>query len=140
MGQSARTKMVSVFVIAAVFAAGLAVGLAVDANALAAPTSLSADSLEADSTARRQPLYEQVGPSADQKVRIDSIVLEYREKVRTLRSESRREYEMHLDAVADTSRQAIKKVFTPEQAAQYDSLVADYDRRLAEKRANREDY
>lgn len=141
MGRSSRTKILTSLVIAVVFGSGFAVGLAVDRTAVANPAP--ADSVVAEAEAkpseRRTPMYEQVGPAPEQKVLIDSIVLEYREKSRALRAESRRLYEMELDLLVDSTRQAIKQVFTAEQAARYDSLVAEYDRRQAEERATRDD-
>ncbi|MEQ8330159.1 MAG: hypothetical protein RH859_06770 [Longimicrobiales bacterium] len=140
MEPSVRTKLLTAGVIAIVFGSGFAVGVAVDRSAVAGPAPEAvADSTVADTASseepRRRSMYEQVGPSPEQKTLIDSIVRIHREKTRGLR----REYDFRLGALIDSTRLAIKEVFTAEQAARYDSLVAEYDRRQAEERAARDD-
>lgn len=144
MNPSARTKLLTALVIAVVFGSGFAVGIAVDRSAVAGPApEAAADTLATDGetaeSPRRTPMYEQVGPSSEQKTLIDSIVRIHREKTRALRKESQMAYDLRLGALVDSTRLAIKEVFTAEQAARYDSLVAEYDRRQAEERAARDD-
>ena len=88
---------------------------------------------------RRTALYEQVGPDEHQKAPIDSIVVDYRERLKVLREESTNAYEKQFRALVEATRESIKDVFTVEQAARYDSLVAEYDRtREKERAANNE--
>lgn len=139
MASQQRTKAMAGLLVAAVFAAGLVVGMAVDRNAVASPVPESTEPVANAEEAERTPLYAQVGPDEDQKVLIDSIVVEFREEMKALRREWRLGYEGQRDALVASTRTAIKDVLTAEQAAQYDSLAAEYDRRLAEERAARDD-
>ncbi len=87
---------------------------------------------------RRHPLYEQVGTSAEQKVRIDSIVGNYRSAMKALHAEFRAAYNPRYEALVAETRTAIKGVLTPEQAQKYDSVVAEYEQRRGE-RSSRDD-
>jgi hypothetical protein len=138
-----RTRVVTGLVLAVVFGAGVVLGLAADRSLIAEPGAEMADARTgADSTAqsRRRPLYEQVAPTEEQKVRIDSIVDEYRSAMKALHAEFRAAYNPRYDALVAGTRTAIRGVLTTEQARAYDSLVADYERRRSERssRANRE--
>jgi len=138
MERSLRTRLVTALVLAAVFSAGLFVGVALDRSVAATPAVAE---VPADSNAappRRIPMYEKVGPDAAQKILIDSIVGEYRASMKSLHAEFRAAYNPRYQALVDSSRAAIKAVLTSEQAHVYDSLVADYERRRAE-RGSRED-
>lgn len=133
-----RTRMMTTLVLAAVFSAGLLVGVAADRSlaASAAVAETTADSNAAP--ARRVPMYEQVGPDEAQKILIDSIVGEYRSSMKLLHAEFRATYNPRYQALVDSARTSIKAVLTIEQAQAYDSLVADLERRRAE-RGSRED-
>jgi len=80
-------------------------------------------------------MYEQVGPTADQSLLIDSIVTEHRSKMQSLQEQFRLDYNPRYDALIDSTRESIKDVFTAEQAARYDSLIADWEERKAERDA-----
>lgn len=138
-----RTRVVTGLVLAVVFGAGLVLGAAFDRALTAEPGAEMADARTgADSTAqsRRRPLYEQVAPTEEQKVRIDSIVDEYRSAMKGLHAEFRAAYNPRYEALVAGTRAAIRGVLTTEQAKAYDSLVADYEQRRSERpsRANRE--
>jgi Spy/CpxP family protein refolding chaperone len=130
---------VSAAVLAVVFASGMLLGLAVDRSLHAGPVG---DTVATTDTARerRQPMYEQVGPSERQMVSIDSIVDEHRVKMKELHAEFRAAYNPRYQALVEETREAIKGVLTPEQAVAYDSLLEERDRRRAERgsRENRE--
>ena len=137
MEKTLRTRLVTSMVLAVVFAAGLVVGFAADRSLAAEPAE---EEVSTDSTAvaRRVPFYEQVGPDEAQKVLIDSIVGEYRSSMKSLHAEFRAAYNPRYQALVDGARASIKGVLTAEQAQAYDSLVADLERRRAE-RGSRED-
>ena len=97
--------------------------------------------------ARRTPLYVKVNPplTAEQLAAADAIVAHRREAARSLLAESRVDslyhamkaaerqfkdlYDPRFRALIDTSRTAIRQVMTAAQAAQYDSLLAENDRK-----------
>ena len=89
---------------------------------------------------RRVPMYEQVGPSERQMVAIDSIVDEHRARMKALHAEFRSAYNPRYQDLVHETREAIKGVFTEEQAMEYDSLLAAWDQGRAERgsRENRE--
>lgn len=129
----ARTRLLTAILLAVVFGSGFTLGLAFDRTAVATPVE-DAEAVEAEEE-DRPPMYEQVGPTEDQSVRIDSIVVDFRTRMEALQEQFRMQYDPRYDALVDSAREAIKDVFTAEQAAQYDSLIADYERRKAEREA-----
>jgi Spy/CpxP family protein refolding chaperone len=139
MEKDARTRLVSALVLAVVFATGAVLGLAVDRSLQAGPVQGGGDETVGERE-RRRPMYEQVGPSERQMVAIDSIVDEHRNKMKALHAEFRSAYNPRYQALVEETRQAIKGVLTPDQAVAYDSLLAERDRRRAERgsRENRE--
>jgi Spy/CpxP family protein refolding chaperone len=86
----------------------------------------------------RQPMYMQLDLSDGQESRIDSIVEHYRERVRQLRSEARRDYDASYRSLVLAVRDSIKSVLEVEQAERYDELLKASDERRAEER-RRED-
>jgi Spy/CpxP family protein refolding chaperone len=143
MERMLRTKLVTGVVVAVVFGAGMLLGLALDRSLAATPTEEVAEAngaRGAEDQGRRHPLYEQVGTTAEQKVRIDSIVGDYRSAMKALHAEFSAAYNPRYEALLADTRTAIKGVLTPEQAQKYDSVVVEYERRRAERssRGNRE--
>lgn len=138
MDRLLRTRLATVVVLAAVFAAGVLMGLAADRTLGAAPAAEDGDRPEARSEERRPALYEQVDPTAEQSAVIDSIVGDMRTAMKALHAEFRAAYDTRYAALIRETREAIKGVLTPEQAQAYDSLVAERDRQRAE-RERRED-
>ena len=139
MEKNARTRLVTALVLAVVFASGALLGLAVD-RSLAADPAEKVEEADEGERRHRVPMYEQVGPSESQRVSIDSIVGEHRARMKSLHAEFRSAYNPRYEALLEETREAIKGVFTPEQALAYDSLLAERDRRRAERgsRENRE--
>ena len=133
-----RTRLVTTLVLAVVFSAGLLVGVAADRSVAASPAVAQTPEDSNAAPARRVPMYEQVGPDEAQKILIDSIVGEYRSSKKSLHAEFRATYNPRYQALVDSTRTSIKGVLTSEQAQAYDSLVADLERRRAE-RGSRED-
>jgi hypothetical protein len=129
-----RTRLTTVAVLAAVFGAGLLLGLAVDRSLVATPEDRAARTEDDEQpTEGRHAMYEQVGPSEAQKIVIDSIVDEYRTAMRALHAEFRTAYDPRYEALLQETRAAIKGVFTPEQVHAYDSLIAERDSLAAER-------
>ena len=139
MERNARTRLVTALVLAVVFTTGALLGVAMDRSLEAVPTE-DTEEVEGKERERRTPMYEQVGPSEVQMVAIDSIVDEHRARMKVLHDEFRSAYNPRYQALIEETRQAIKGVFTPQQAEEYDSLLAEWDRRRAERgsRENRE--
>jgi cell division septation protein DedD len=139
MEKNARTRLVTALVLAVVFASGALLGLAVDRSLDADPAE-NVEGADDGERRRRVPMYEQVGPSESQMISIDSIVEEHRARMSALHAEFRSAYNPRYEALLEETREAIKGVFSPEQALAYDSLLAQRDRRRAEResRENRE--
>jgi Spy/CpxP family protein refolding chaperone len=133
MDQLLRTRLVTVVVLAVVFGSGVLLGLAADRSLEAEPASGAVRTQAEADPPRRVPMYEQVGPDSAQKVVIDSIVQEYRAAMKQLQREFRDAYNPRYEALVDETRSAIKGVLTPDQAAAYDSLFAQSQRRRAER-------
>ena len=134
MDKLLRTRLATVVVLLAVFGSGLLVGLAADRSLVATPAAEAAVAAEPEAPAeRRVPMYERVGPDAAQKMVIDSIVSEYRVSMKSLHAEFRAAYNPRYQALVDETRAAIKGVLTPEQAIAYDSLIAERERKRAER-------
>lgn len=132
MERIARTRIVTVLVLAVVFGAGVLLGLAVNRSLEAGPPEETAAAEEAPRE-RRVPLYERVGPDEEQSILIEAIMKDFREAMRALHAEFREAYNPRYDALVRDTREAIKGVFTPEQAMAYDSLIAESERRRAER-------
>jgi len=139
MEKGARTRLTTALVLAAVFSAGLLVGMAADRPSVASDEEVG-DSAASGERERRTPMWEQVGPNEAQKELIDSIVRGYRGDHRALQRELRDAYYQRSQELIEQTRTDIKSVLTPEQAVAYDSLVAEYERRRAERgsRENRD--
>ena len=142
MEPGSRIRLASAAILIVVFGAGTLLGVAWD-------RSLSADTTEGVNAEageekggkerrRRTPMYEQVGPTPGQKVLIDSIVEHHRDAMQRLHEEFREAYNPRYRALIHDTRDAIKGVFTPEQAAAYDSLLAERDRSRRERESRKD--
>lgn len=144
MSAQTRTRILTAGVLLTVFGAGLLLGFAADEAVTATPAAAlvvpAADPVEGEEGAdaeapRRLPMYAQVGPDSVQGVVIDSIVVEHRARLDALNREFQERYDPQFRAIVEETRQAIKAVFTPEQAARYQELVDARDRQRAEDQA-----
>ncbi len=91
-------------------------------------TAVAAEEADEDrgrETRRRGLIVERVGLSAEQQVQVDSVVGHARGMMRQLRADYRTGY----GELIESTRSAIKAVLTPGQAAEYDALLTDFDRR-----------
>lgn len=144
-----RARLATLAILGVVFGAGLVVGVAVDRQVVSAadapPSTRPAendrerdrdrgdregrddrdDRDDGDERRRRTPMIERVGLSETQKQEVDSIFRSWGGRM----SDLHKEYRSHYWEVVDSTRAAMRRVLTPEQAAAYDSLVAESDRR-----------
>jgi len=93
-----------------------------------APAAVAAEEADEDrggEPRRRGLIVERVGLSAEQQVQVDSILGHSRTMMRQLRTDYRTGY----GELIESTRSSIKAVLTPEQAAEYDALLNDFDRR-----------
>lgn len=131
MSQRARTRFITAGVIIVVFGAGILVGLVADSElgASATPPDAAEITEEADSTkeSTRRFLYHQVEPNESQLARIDSIRQVHRDRTNALYDELKAEYPDRFRAILLDTRNAIKSVMTPEQAAEYQRLLDEWD-------------
>ena len=142
MEQGSRTRILTAVVIAAVFGAGVLLGLAADSSLGADEAEVVAEETSGEEEPqgrRRAPTYAQVGPSPEQQGRIDSIVSEHRERTNGLDKETRAAYRTGFREILLETRDAIKGVFTLEQAEEYQRLLDERDARAAAERADRRD-
>lgn len=93
----------------------------------------------------RRLIVHRVGISPAQEVLVDSIVDLHGDRVRRLRrameEEWKRleeEYDPRFQAVLLETRSSIRSLLSDEKAVRYDSLLAEHDRREAEKRGTRD--
>ncbi len=143
MEQESRTRLVTAFVLAAVFGSGVLLGLVADNNLGAATAEDVAEATdtegEGEEPRRRTMLYDQVDPTPAQSALIDSIVLEHRARTNSLDKELRTEYREGFREIVLQTRENIKGVFTPEQASEYQKRLDEWDARPASERGNRDD-
>lgn len=128
-----RTRLATVAILTLVFATGVLMGLVLDRSLTAAPAAEAAVAADSAATADEGPRYmfERVGLSADQRSVIDSIVVGHRARMSALRKQFSEEYDPQYRAIVEATRENIKGVMTPEQAAMYDSLTTARDRERA---------
>jgi Spy/CpxP family protein refolding chaperone len=143
MEHGSRTRLVTALVLAAVFGAGVLLGLAADSNLGAQPTDAVAVSTEEagddEETRRRSYTFEEVEPSESQLALIDSIVAEHRVRTNALDERLKAEYRSGFRSIVVESREAIKRVLTPEQAAEYQRLLDERDARDDAERQNEDE-
>jgi len=149
MEQGSRTRLVTAVILAAVFASGVLLGLAADSSlsAEAPPASTvvereSADDTGADSAepdepeAERRYIYHQVDPNEEQLARIGSIVAEWRARREAFDEESRTRWEEGRRAFVLETRNAIKAALSPEQAAEYQRLLDEWEAERSDESEN----
>ena len=106
-----------------ILGAGILVGFVADSNLGASGTPPDAAEVteKADRTEEptRRFLYHQVEPNEFQLARIDSIRQVHRDRTNALYGELKAEYPDRFRAILLETRNAIKSVMTPEQAAEY---------------------
>lgn len=147
MQHDVRTRLTTAIILLVVFGSGVMLGLAADSNLSAeAPSSAArvepgndTESAPEESAETPQPerryIYQQVGPNEVQLSRIDSIVAELRAR----RDALDEEYQTSRRELVLETRDAIKAVLSPEQAAEYQRLLDEWDARSAAESENEDD-
>jgi hypothetical protein len=145
MERSTRARLNTVAVLALVLGTGVVVGMALGprllpgeevADAQGPRGGSSRDERPDQASQRRRPLIvEQVGLSEGQKTTVDSIVASHRAKMRALQDEFDQAYMPRYRGILEEAREAIRGVLTADQRTAYDSLLAEHDRRMQERRA-----
>ncbi len=137
MERTRRTRLATAGILLLVFVSGLLVGLALERTLFA--ETVTADERDPDRRDRRRGLIvERVDLEPPQRESVDSIIRDFRDRYRSIQGEMRERYEPRTRALVDSTRSAIMEVLTPEQAARYDSLLAEADReREARERRRR---
>jgi hypothetical protein len=143
MEHGSRTRLLTALILAAVFGAGVVLGLAADSSLGAQPIESAAVPTEEPSDdeepRRRSYTFEEVEPNEAQLALIDSIVAEHRARTNALDERLKAEYREGFRVIVLESREAIKAVLTPEQAAEYQRLLDERDARAAAERQNEDD-
>jgi len=140
MGQRSRTRLVTALMLLGVFGAGALLGFAANGELGAVPSPREAavgeePEGEKEDRGGRRGLYMQVDPNESQLAVIDSIVAAHRARTNAREEVFRKEVrEMVLSA-----RESIKSVLTPEQAAEYQRVVDEWDAQRAAEREEEED-
>ena len=144
-----RTRLASGAILGLVLVAGFLLGMVWDRRLAAAPAAVAAEEGRErdDGDRRRRMSFYRVQPplSEDQLAEAEAITARRRQAARDLfeephidslydamkRAEDEFEnvYDPRLRALVDSSRAAIKQLMTPEQATNYDSILAEGDRR-----------
>lgn len=138
MEPQSRTRLVTALVLLTVFGSGVLLGLAADSNANAVAAEVVTavpDTASDEDPPRRRPLYAQVEPNESQLAVIDSIVKEHRARTNALDEQFRIDFR----AIVLGTREAIKGALRPEQAAEYQRLLDEYDARRAAERENEDE-
>ena len=154
MGRSSRMRLLTAGILIAVFGTGVLVGFALDgelgaapepavAEAPVEPTEGAGDEPEEaadgeEESARPSYIFYQVDPNETQLARIDSIVKEYRQRRLALSEEFAERHDEAAWEVILEGRQAIKSVLTPEQAAEYQRLLDEFDEEQEREEAARD--
>lgn len=123
-----KTRLAALGVMLVVFIAGAAVGTLVDRSlAEAAPESAAvAEATEEEEGERRRGrMVDRVDLTPEQRVLVDSLVADFRARMKTFHESSRREY----DRIVQDARESIKSVLDEEQRARYEALLEERDRR-----------
>lgn len=154
MNHEVRTRLTTAIILLVVFGSGVMLGLAADSSlsaeapsdSVAVPSATSGtDSSEAAAAAQpteRRYIYQQVDPNEAQLARIDSVVAAMRAERQAL-DEKFQQLQVQWDAerreLTLATREAIKAVLSPEQAAEYQRLLDDWDARREAERENEDD-
>ncbi len=147
MERSMRARIVSVGILVLVLVAGFLMGVAWARSGAGGSGEPAAAAARGGTRSgqertegrrggsRRSLLVEQVGLSEEQKQTVDSIVDFYRSRMRALHEEFNSEYTPRYRRIVEEARESIRKILTPEQRVQYDSILAERDRRRESRRS-----
>jgi len=137
-----------VLILVLVFGSGVLLGLAADSSLSAeAPSEATLvasgpaedaaeEAVDAETPdAERRYIYHEVDPNEEQLARIQTIVAEWRARREAFDEESRTQWEQGRREFVLETRNAIKAALSPEQAAEYERLLDEWEaERAAEGR------
>jgi len=145
MGKGSRTRLATVLILVLVFGSGVLLGLAADsslsAEAPSESTSIASEPVQgseeepAEPETERRYIYHEVDPNEEQLARIQTIVAEWRARREAFDEDSRTQWEQGRREFVLETRNAIKAALSPEQAAEYQRLLDEWE---AERTAERE--
>ena len=145
MERLTRTRLITALLLVVVFGSGVMLGLAADSSLIAEQpsgtevvTPETAQPPETPATTGRY-IYHQVGPNELQLARIDSVVAEHRARRDALDEETKARYDEARRRILLDTREGIKAVLTPEQAAEYQRLLDEWESQRAAERENEDD-
>lgn len=144
MERLTRTRLITVLLLSVVFGSGVMLGLAADSSLIAeqppVPEAVGPGaSAPAAPEAERRYIYHEVGPNELQLARIDSVVAEHRARRDALDEETKARYDEARRRILLDTREGIKAVLTPEQVAEYERLLGEWESRRAAERDNQDD-
>lgn len=130
MNTQRRTRLTGMALLIITFAAGMLAGTAFDRVLTAGETEAR---VAAKCEDERGPysLFDELGLTATQRVRVDSIMARRRERTDSLWQEDGK----RIRAAVDSARAEIRTVLTPRQAADYDRLREQHEAERRRKRA-----
>lgn len=136
MERGFKAKIVAGAALALLFTSGVVVGLAWDRTAAAAtPDEVREERGRRGRGGDNGMIVDNVGLTSVQKSSVDSLVADYRGRMKGLSEEFNSEYRPRYRALITDLREEIKQVLTDEQSAMYESLLAEHD---AKRRARRD--
>ena len=144
MERLTRTRLITVLLLTVVFGSGVLLGLAADSSLVAEqPSASGATGSEVSAPAapevERRYIYQEVGPNEMQLARIDSVVAKHRARRDALDAETKARYDEARRRILLDTREGIMAVLTPEQAAEYERLLGEWESRRAAERENQDD-
>jgi hypothetical protein len=142
MERSTKTRLLTAVLLCAVFGSGVLLGFAMDSSLDAEQPEVSEAAQGAEQvTEEAQPqqqccIYEQVEPNEAQLASIESLVAEYRARRDSLDEEMQARWNDTRRQIILELREAIKAALSPEQAAEYQRLLDEYEAKRAAEREN----
>jgi Spy/CpxP family protein refolding chaperone len=130
-----RVRLLGFGVLAVTFLAGALVGAVID-RALTSSTPVAEARTERSDDRERSYIIDRVEMSEGQRATIDSIL---EQRVRRMRAVWR-EVEPELDAITDSARTEIMGVLTPDQRAEYESMLRRRSDRDDDRRGEEESH
>lgn len=130
---SKRVRLITLGVLFLVFVSGFLVGFAVDRGLVAGPAERTEEARDrrdrGDGPDReRRYVIDRVEMDPERRSRVDSIIAFHRERTKELSREFEEEFRPRYRQIVSETREAIMSVLTDEQAAAYDSLLAERTR------------
>jgi Spy/CpxP family protein refolding chaperone len=128
-----RTRLTGMALLIIIFAAGMLAGTAFNRVLTAGETGAAA-AAKCEDERGPHSLFDELGLTAEQRVRVDSIMARRRERTDSLWQVDG----TRIRAAVDSARAEIRTVLTPQQAADYDRLREEQDAERQRKRAARD--